>query len=627
MCNNANQCKIYSLTHNIVSNGQRKNQCKDVDDLTNLCLNKKGFNIGHINIQGLSTKIDQIKLMLNTSLNKIDVFGISETKFNSDHKTESFYIDDYQVPFRRDRTTNKGGGLIVYVKNGVNCTRRTDLEDENIEMLWIEIKPNKSKPFLIGSIYRHPDSRVIWKEYFDEHLEKVQLEEKEIIILGDMNRDLLNSNIYSDWSNYISSLGLVQMVKEQTRECQNSKTLIDHIYTNFAENIICVKVPKIGISDHYPIFCTRKLNFKDKTNSHQCIKYRSFKTFIVEDFINDLEHVSWDSLVSHESNTDANDLLNKWVAKFSNIIDKHVPYRIHRVTKLKQPDWLNSDILDAIKERDKHKTRNDTQNYRLLRNKVCNLIKESKKTSYERKIEEGKSDPKSIWKIFKEHGASSNTSKKGNSINQINKNGDEISDNYEMANEFNNFFVNVAANLKEPISNSDFTKVKQFVNQTVPENMYFNIPLITEEQTRKMLVNLDTSKSTGLDQIGPKLLKLSANIISTSITNVINCSLRQGIFPDIWKNAKVNPLFKSGASDNVNNYRPISILPTLSKLIEKHVHNSFIEFLNYYKLLCKSQSGFRKNHSCESALVHMIDKWLQGLNDGKLVGVIMVDFR
>ena len=63
MCNNANQCKISSLTHNIVSNGQRKNQCKDVDDLTNLCLNKKGFNIGHINIQGLSTKIDQIKLM------------------------------------------------------------------------------------------------------------------------------------------------------------------------------------------------------------------------------------------------------------------------------------------------------------------------------------------------------------------------------------------------------------------------------------------------------------------------------------------------------------------------------------------------------------------------------------
>ena len=92
---------------------------------------------------------------------------------------------------------------------------------------------------------------------------------------------------------------------------------------------------------------------------------------------------------------------------------------------------------------------------------------------------------------------------KGNSINQINKDGEEITYYFEMANEFNNFFVNIASHLKGPILDSDFTKVKQFVNRTVPDNTYFNIPLITEEKTRKMLLSLDTSKSTGLDQIGP----------------------------------------------------------------------------------------------------------------------------
>ena len=188
------------------------------------------------------------------------------------------------------------------------------------------------------------------------------------------------------------------------------------------------------------------------------------------------------------------------------------------------------------------------------------------------------------------------------------------------------FFVNIASNLKEPIPDSDFINVKNFVNANVPNLMNFNIPLITESETRKMLTNLDVSKATGLDQIGPKLLKLSADVISSSITHIINCSISQGVFPDQWKSAKVNPLFKKGLANDVNNYRPISILPTLSKLIEKHVHDSFITYLNHYKLLCKSQSGFRKKHSCETALVHMIDNWLKSLNNGEIVGVVMLDF-
>ena len=80
-----------------------------------------------------------------------------------------------------------------------------------------------------------------------------------------------------------------------------------------------------------------------------------------------------------------------------------------------------------------------------------------------------------------------------------------------MANEFNDFFVNIAANLKEPIPISEFSKIEDFVNTNVPGHMFFHIPLITESETLKMLKNLDTSKATGFDQIGPKLLKLSAD--------------------------------------------------------------------------------------------------------------------
>ena len=144
---------------------------------------------------------------------------------------------------------------------------------------------------------------------------------------------------------------------------------------------------------------------------------------------------------------------------------------------------------------------------------------------------------------------------------------------------------------------------------------------------RNFLSNLNVSKATGLDNIGSKILKISANIIAPSLVYIINKSIISGSFPSMWKEAKVKPLFKSGDKDGINNYRPISILPTISKLIEKWVDINFSLFLNNYELLHKSQSGFRAKHSTESALILMVDSWLKALNAGKLIGCVMVDFR
>ena len=181
--------------------------------------------------------------------------------------------------------------------------------------------------------------------------------------------------------------------------------------------------------------------------------------------------------------------------------------------------------------------------------------------------------------------------------------------------------------MKEPIENSCHSRLKEFCQSKLPRNTVFNIPEIRVEQVQKYLATIDISKSTGSDNIGPRLLKISAPVISDSLTYLCNLSFKTGIFPSSWKEAKVKPLHKSGQCDDVNNYRPISILPTLSKLIEKHVHDSLTGFLNYHSLLYENQSGFRTKHSCETALVNMVSKWLQALNNGDLIGVLLVDFR
>ena len=109
------------------------------------------------------------------------------------HPDALFHIDGYQKPFRRDRTENAGGGLLVYVKDGVCCKRRADLEHQMLECIWVEIKPKNNCSFLVGHIYRPPNSSIQWNEFFEDCIEKVLQEEKEIYLLGDINRDLLKT--------------------------------------------------------------------------------------------------------------------------------------------------------------------------------------------------------------------------------------------------------------------------------------------------------------------------------------------------------------------------------------------------------------------------------------------------
>ena len=123
------------------------------------------------------------------------------------------------------------------------------------------------------------------------------------------------------------------------------------------------------------------------------------------------------------------------------------------------------------------------------------------------------------------------------------------------------------------------------------------------------------------------MLKLAAREITGSLTHVLNNSIRTTVFPTQWKHAKVIPIYKSDSSLDVSNYRPISILPVLSKIIERHVHRELITFLNSYNLIRISQSGFREKHSCETALLKIIDDWMKSIDNGYLMGTVFLDLR
>ena len=536
--------------------------------LLDLGLTCKGFRMGHINVQGVSNKIDQVRLLLESDKNLIHVLGLSETKLNGNHPESVFEINGYQTPYRRDRKTNSGGGLLIYIKNGVSASRRSDLEHENLECIWTEVKPVKSKSFLVGNIYRPPNSSIQWNAIFEDCMETVLREEKEIYIMGDINRDLLNNQIKTAWTDYMEPFGLTQLVSEATRVTSDSRTLIDHIYSNCPENVTSLDVPKIGLSDHYPIFFTRKMHVQPPKMSHYTISYRSFKHFDELKFVEDLQSVPWDTIKLFD---DTDDILEAWLDLFLQVVDKHVPLKQHRVRHKNQPQWLSSEILEAMKCRDRHKSLGNHDEYKVWRNKVIKLIQNGKKTQYQTFISNNKGNPSSIYKLFKEVGAGKGPQKQS-TIGSIKTGETLIEDSTEIASEFNNFFVNVASKLKEPITSTNHDKLKEFCQEKLPPDMKFEIPIIGRQKVLKFLSNIDINKATGTDMIGPCLLKYAAPFISDEITFICNQSIAKSVFPSKWKEAKVTPLFKNGPHEDVNNYRPISILPVLSKVLEKHVH-------------------------------------------------------
>ena len=170
-------------------------------------------------------------------------------------------------------------------------------------------------------------------------------------------------------------------------------------------------------------------------------------------------------------------------------------------------------------------------------------------------------------------------------------------------------------------------KLRTFVESKIPENVSFKIPLITSEQVLSFINKLDPAKATGIDGLGPKIIKLAANVLSPSIAMLITKSLLTGTFPSQFKLAKIFPIHKGGDKTDPLNYRPISILPTVSKIFERHVNQHLMGFLNKYKLIHENQSGFRQKHSCQTALVKLVDQWLSCIDKGDIVGTLFVDFR
>ena len=232
-----------------------------------------------------------------------------------------------------------------------------------------------------------------------------------------------------------------------------------------------------------------------------------------------------------------------------------------------------------------------------------------------------KHDIKKTWKTISEVLCKSNKTK--SAFDEIIADGKNIQDHKEIADRFNNFFVNVGPNLASKITSNNSKPYISYLTGT--NNAMFRFELTDTDKLEKILKSLRSKPSAGPDGISVILLKFLAPALVAPIAIIINQSLTTGIFPDKLKVAKVIPLYKKENRSIMTNYRPVSLLNSISKLFEKVVFEQLDRFFKENGLFFESQYGFRKLHSTEFATLELVDRALSDIDKKNTSIAIFMD--
>ena len=598
----------------------------DENDSVSVLRYEKGTSFAIFNIASLLGKIDEFRIFMQK--NPVDVIALNETCLDSTIPDTEVYVENFDV-YRNDRNRN-GGGVAVYMRSdsGFTYKAREDLMPSELEVVAIEMKKCNMKPTVVIAWYRPPGSEMKLFEHIEYVLEQVEIEDKSILLLGDVNCDLLavNPHCYTIKMNEVAeNFHLKQVITKPTRVTETSESLIDHIYTSCPNNVNESDVIHTAMSDHYCAYTIIGKEKKVKSQNHKYSMNRKYKNLDENRFRSDIANVDWYNVTKYSC-------IDKAVSEFENIFlniaNKHAPLKRKRVRQNNSSPWLTDEILAAMRERDQLKKRASKtkspqlwNDFRKLRNKVNGMIKESKKMYVTNGLKT--KDSKEVWNNLRHIVPGKN---KNTEICCIKTQEGECTDSKGIANTLNEYFADVGPSIADKIPEVEM------LNNNVDENNssngeHFTFKGVTDEYVLEYLSSLPDKKATGVDDISSKLLKISAKEVSPIITFLVNKSLHTGIFPNKWKKARVCPIFKGGDNTDPCNYRPISILPVLSKVIERAVFDQLYPFLDSNQMLHESQSGFRPGFSTASALLDITEDWLKSIDNGEYIGIVMLDLR
>ena len=599
---------------------------------------KKSFSLIHLNIASLQLHIDELRTLLSLLNHPFDAICITETRLHDDNSLSNIQIQGYD--FVHTKTLTQCGGAGIYIKTSIEyeLLNKYSISNMNIsESVFLEIKNTKRKNIVIGCIYRHhtPVSDFL-ETFLNDVLEKVTKSNKICALIGDFNVDLIKYGNHSPTESFydlVSSFGFRPLILQPSRVSSNSATLIDNIFLNDLECFSKGGNLTNSISDHFLQFCQIDIYDKTGNNNWQNKFSRNWRIFNSREFEDELSSINWDETLNYTQETDLS--FSIFFNKIEKLLDEMAPYK--KLTRkeygLKMSPWITNGILVSMRERDLlykkfAKEKNPTLKaahhlkFKTYRNRIVNLIRESKKQHFADFFKEHHSNLKKTWDGIRDL---INVSKKTSTrINKLSQDKKIFSDNSDISNKMNDFFVNIGSSVEAKIPKS-----KKAFHEYLSPNNPVNLALrdCSHDEVIEIIKSFSVSKASGPFSIPSKILKNYAHILISPITTLVNKSLNEGTFPSYLKSALVCPIFKKGDKSKCANYRPISLLSNIGKIFERVMYNRIEEFLNEFETIYQLQFGFRKKYSTNHALLSIVEKIRSNLDNKTFSCGVFVDLE
>ena len=612
---------------------------RKVNDVSN------NFSSICVNMRSLANTKNFAKLQafLNDLSFKPSVIAINETYLKDNETGPHSNLLDYDF-LSNCRKTHRGGGVGLYIQSSLSYKVRDDLTimDEKIfESLFVEIKcPSKS--IIFGTIYRSPSSDSaafdVFANYLKQCLSILDRSNKLCFIQGDLNFDLCNTedNNTVSFSDFMFDFSFYPHINMPTRIAGSSATCIDHCWSNVYQTDVVSGIITEMIADHMVTFQCTDVNLVPNA---QPLTKDYFSKIDFNELSSLLKGVKTDDILS------CNDLDTAY-----NILDTRINESIAASTKRfeiknkskNNKTWFDNELNQLRNKRQrlfkkftKTRTKNDEKRYRDINKNYEKMIIKKKKSYNHGRLEKYKASLKQKWVVINDLLGRSKKSSKS-TIKSLNVNGESITEDAKIANSFNDFFAEIPSEYHKNLPHiPEQERAKRCTNflssasdptqtRNNSSNSMFLHPTGPEE-IQKIINSFDNKSSTGLDGVSPKVLKFFPPNIVFCFSHIFNLSLSQGKLIESFKKAKVIPVHKKNDKSSTNNYRPISLLPVASKILEKLMHSRLHDFLNRKHFFYDNQFGFRPRHSTAHAATVLVDKVTEALNKNLKVAAVFLD--
>lgn len=578
-------------------------------------LAQKNMLLFSMNVNSLNNKTDQLADLFRR-------IGYPYIICFQECKHGSLSLPNYHQMIKKDRQVREGGGVAMLVHK--SCKYKI-LESPFIEGLFetqcVEVSIGNEN-IRIYNVYRPPQNRN--KTLFLDFLKLLKIDKsfKKNIVVGDINFDL-NDPDNSDISATFAILGMATLVDIPTRCTEHSETVIDHAYSSLKKTKCLVL--QSDISDHFGLAMVKE-NLKpfipDRGKTTAIAPRQDSRS--LDYFVNYLKWMRDAGLmepVLNNHTTEAFSIFQKLMNEAVTICceprprcKKFIPLQPWFTKGMYQSRSKKQTLLEeAIKSKDSTKW----SLYKTYRNSYNRILRRAKILHYQQEFDRAKGNGKLTWSIANELTGRNRAQAE---IDEIEGCQTEV----QKCETFNNFYLGVAQKLssKLPPKKNSFESYLPKVSVKPGE---FKFRDVSPKEVGNIIKNLASKTSTSHDYISNKMLKKVCDIIKVPMAHLVNLSMKIGFMPTDWKLGKVTPIFKSSDPTLVTNYRPISILPSLSKCVESAVYNQVIRYLESNNILFKDQYGFRRKHSAEQLLLKLHKAIFEAKSDNKWACVVYLD--